>query len=126
MTTKKDKIILRTEQEYITEDIRQITRLMWDEKQHKTKPSMDFQEPVTIRNVVNDSGCDLSRNFIVSSLLSNSREADIPMVYGHWEGEDNNECVHLLCNATKAHAERFDSHWDVENLLNAITKNGNK
>ena len=124
--TDNNKIILRTEQEYITKDIQQLAKHMWDHKTNKPKPSMDFEKPVVIRNEVNDTGCDLSRNFKVSSLLSQGHETDIPMVYGCWEDEDKNECVHLLCNASKGKAEQFDSHWDVQNLLNAITKNGNK
>jgi len=118
-----NKIILRVEQEYITDPIRAISILMWDSSRHASRPAVTFEKPVVIRNTVDDQGSDFSRNFHVTKVIEVHDVADTPMVAGHWEGEEEESFVHLLCINVKGVAgRRYDSRWEVDNLVETLIK----
>ena len=117
------KIILRVEQEYITDPIRTISVRMWDGSRHASRPAVTFEKPVVIRNTVSDQGRDLSRNFLVTKVVEVHDVADTPMVAGHWEGEEKESFVHLLCiNVKGVRGRRYDNHWEVDDLVKALIK----
>jgi len=118
-----NKIILRVEQEYITDPIRTISIHMWDSSRHASRPAVTFEKPVVIRNTVDDQGSDFSRNFHVTKVIEVHDVADTPMVAGHWEGEEKESFVHLLCiNVKGVGRRRYNSHWEVDSLVEALTK----
>lgn len=127
-----NKIILRVEREYITDPIRAISILMWDSSRHASRPAVTFKKPVVIRNTVDDQGSDFSRNFHVTKVVEVHDVADTPMVAGHWETEEKEteekeSFVHLLCINVKGVARRrYDSRWEVDNLVKALIKETEK
>lgn len=122
-----NKIILRVEREYITDPIRAISILMWDSSRHASRPAVTFEKPVVIRNTVDDQGSDFSRNFHVTKVIEVHDVADTPMVAGHWEGEEKESFVHLLCiNVEGVARRRYDSRWEVDNLVETLIKETEK
>ncbi len=115
---KPDVYTVCEDREYINDDILRLGQYMWDEKEGTPKDTIVLENPIPIHLTVDGRGYLDFNTFNVKS-VSPGRD-DIPMVHGHWDGEDKEECLALINHYTENGRYYEDRFWHIENLVSTI------